>query len=67
MWKKELAKRKLWNLFEQGLLDNMQARTFETLSKIHKYLFYETMKVVTYIELKLANYYRPIYNYKNSI
>ena len=35
----KISKKKALELFEQGLLDNMQAGTFETLSKIHKYLF----------------------------
>ncbi len=37
----KISKRKAIELFENGLLDNMQAGTFETLSKIHKYLFDE--------------------------
>ena len=37
----KISKKKALELFEQGLLDKMQAGTFETLSKIHKYLFDE--------------------------
>ena len=37
----KISKKKAIELFELGLLDNMQAGTFETLSKIHKYLFDE--------------------------
>ena len=37
----KISKKKALELFEQGLLDKMQAGTFETLSKVHKYLFDE--------------------------
>ena len=37
----KISKKKAIELFETGLLDNMEAGTFETLSKIHKYLFDE--------------------------
>ena len=37
----KISKKKALELFEKGLLDNMEAGTFETLSKIHKYLFDE--------------------------
>lgn len=37
----KISKKKALELFEFGLLDNMTAGTFETLSKIHKYLFDE--------------------------
>ena len=37
----KISKKKAIKLFEQCLLDNMQAGTFETLAKIHKYLFEE--------------------------
>lgn len=37
----KISKKKALELFAQGLLDNMQAGTFETLAKIHKYLFDE--------------------------
>ena len=37
----KISKKKAIELFEMGLLDNMEAGTFETLSKIHKYLFDE--------------------------
>lgn len=37
----KISKKKALELFELNLLDNMQAGTFETLSKIHKYLFNE--------------------------
>lgn len=37
----KISKKKALDLFEQGLFDKMQAGTFETLSKIHKYLFDE--------------------------
>ena len=36
-----ISKKKAYELFEKGLLDKSQAGTFETLSKIHKYLFDE--------------------------
>jgi len=35
------SKKKAIELFESGYLDNLEAGTFETLSKIHKYLFDE--------------------------
>ena len=34
-----ISKSKAKELFETGYLDNLEAGTFETLSKIHKYLF----------------------------
>lgn len=37
----KISKKKALELFENGLLDSMEAGTFETLSKIHKYLFDE--------------------------
>lgn len=37
----KISKEKAMQLFELGLLDKMEAGTFETLSKIHKYLFDE--------------------------
>ena len=37
----KISKKKALELFEKGLLDTMNAGTFETLSKIHKYLFDE--------------------------
>ena len=37
----KISKKKAIELFETGLLDNMEAGTFETLSKIHKHLFNE--------------------------
>ena len=37
----KISKKKAMQLFELGLLDQMEAGTFETLSKIHKYLFDE--------------------------
>ncbi len=37
----KISKTKAVELFEKGVLDNLQAGTFETLSKIHKYLFDE--------------------------
>ena len=37
----KISKEKAMQLFELGLLDQMEAGTFETLSKIHKYLFDE--------------------------
>ncbi len=37
----KISKKKAIELFETGLLDSMEAGTFETLSKIHKYLFDE--------------------------
>ena len=37
----KISKKKALELFERGVLDNMEAGTFETLSKIHKYLFDE--------------------------
>jgi len=37
----KISKKKALELFELNLLDNMQAGTFKTLSKIHKYLFDE--------------------------
>lgn len=37
----KVSKKKALELFELGLLDNMESGTFETLSKIHKYLFDE--------------------------
>ena len=37
----KISKKKAVELFEKGLLNNMQAGTFETLSEIHKYLFDE--------------------------
>ena len=39
--KKSLAKKKALELFESGLLDKLEAGTFDTLSKIHKFLFDE--------------------------
>jgi len=37
----KISKKKALELFEKGLLNDMEAGTFETLSKIHKYLFDE--------------------------
>ena len=37
----KISKSKAKELFETGYLDNLEAGTFETLSKIHKYLFNE--------------------------
>ena len=37
----KISKRKALKLFELGVLDNLKAGTFETLSKIHEYLFNE--------------------------
>ncbi len=37
----KISKKKALQLFELGLLDKMQAGTFESLSAIHKYLFDE--------------------------
>ncbi|MCR5260349.1 MAG: Fic family protein [Candidatus Gastranaerophilales bacterium] len=37
----KISKKKALELFELNLLDDMEAGTFETLSKIHKYLFDE--------------------------
>jgi len=37
----KISKLKAKELFETGYLDNLEAGTFETLSKIHKYLFDE--------------------------
>ena len=37
----KISKKKALELFEKGLLDKMEAGKFETLSKIHKYLFDE--------------------------
>ena len=37
----KISKKKAIELFELGLLNDMQAGTFETLAKIHKYLFDE--------------------------
>ena len=37
----KISKRKALELFELGVLDNLKAGTFETLSKIHEYLFNE--------------------------
>ena len=37
----KLSKKKALELFESGLLDKLEAGTFDTLSKIHKYLFDE--------------------------
>lgn len=34
----KISKTKAKELFESGYLDNLEAGTFETLSKIHKYL-----------------------------
>ena len=36
-----ISKTKAVELFETGYLNNLQVGTFETLSKIHKYLFYD--------------------------
>ena len=35
----KISKKKALELFEKGLLDSFEAGTFDTLSKIHKYLF----------------------------
>ena len=35
----KISKKKALELFEKGLLDSFDAGTFDTLSKIHKYLF----------------------------
>ena len=35
----KISKKKAIELFEKGLLDSLEAGTFKTLSKIHKYLF----------------------------
>ena len=35
----KISKKKALELFEKGLLDSLEAGTFETLAKIHKYLF----------------------------
>ena len=37
----KISKKKALELFELGLLDNMTAGMFETLAKIHEYLFGE--------------------------
>ena len=37
----KISKTKAIELFETGYLDNLKAGTFETLSSIHKYLFYD--------------------------
>lgn len=37
----KISKRKALELFEKGLLDSFEIRTFEGLSKIHEYLFSE--------------------------
>lgn len=37
----KLSKKKALELFESGLLDKLEAGTFDTLSKIHKFLFDE--------------------------
>ena len=37
----KISKKKALELFENGMLNSMEAGTFETLSKIHKYLFDE--------------------------
>ena len=37
----KISKKKALQLFELGLLDKMQAGTFDSLSAIHKYLFDE--------------------------
>lgn len=37
----KISKRKALELFELGVLDNLKAGTFESLSKIHEYLFNE--------------------------
>lgn len=37
----KISKKKAFELFEQGILDTLKAGTFESLSKIHKYLFEE--------------------------
>lgn len=37
----KISKKKALELFEKGLLDSFEAGTFDTLSKIHKYLFDE--------------------------
>ena len=37
----KISKKKAIELFEKGLLDSLEAGTFKTLSKIHKYLFDE--------------------------
>ena len=37
----KISKKKALELFELGILDNMQAGKFETLARIHKYLFNE--------------------------
>ena len=35
----KISKKKALELFEKRLLDSLEAGTFETLAKIHKYLF----------------------------
>ena len=37
----KISKKKALELFEKGLLDTFKPGTFETLAKIHKYLFEE--------------------------
>lgn len=37
----KISKKKALKLFEKGILDNLEAGTFKTLSLIHKYLFDE--------------------------
>ena len=37
----KISKTKARELFETGLLDTLEAGTFESLAKIHKYLFDE--------------------------
>lgn len=37
----KISKKKALELFEKNILDSYEAGTFETLSKIHKYLFDE--------------------------
>ena len=42
----KLSKKKAVQLFESGYLDSLVAGTFESLAKIHKFLFEEIYKTI---------------------
>ncbi len=52
----KISKNKALELFETGLLDTFEAGTFDSLSKIHQYLFDEIIE--KYVEMNIAHPFR---------
>lgn len=48
----KISKKKAIILFESGYLDTLDPGTYETLFKIHKYLFEDICKVITILRNK---------------